>query len=549
MLGELKFNDLRFRLGVLLALALAPLLIVSVLASFSEYISARNQDVENLQLRAETAIADVTRQVELGGVLAEVLSLQSDEGQCPPDLTRISREFPKVRNIIVNDADGAFVCSLKETSPILGSPRELQAGLTPMDKTALRTMVIDYAEGGPALVTSTIHQDFVAGIRANTFYIIHDFELLSGVIDFRDSSVDMDVFIVNELGVPLFGNPEYENQLPDLTPLPEDGETIVRNIQINGKNKQVVITDGLRSEFYTVIIRDTPLRAYFKHGGNILSSMMPVFAWLFGFLAIWLATDRLILKHLRQLRGTALMFARGRSEQRVGEMNNPPDEIYELGRTFDLMADKISGREAELKDNLEEKEVLLREIHHRVKNNLQIIISLLNIQERKIKDKVARKTITDIRNRVNAISLVHRSLYEGDQLQTIDVETYLVRLVPDMSRALIKPGQNIRVDLSCDVPPMDVETAIPVAQFIIEAFTNAVQHALPKGGEIKIKLAKREDNIKVCVSDSGPGFNFDEVQMGTGSRLIQGFARQLSGEVERNYKDGFMTTSLIFPKK
>lgn len=285
----------------------------------------------------------------------------------------------------------------------------------------------------------------------------------------------------------------------------------------------------------------------FMHGRLIILAVS-VLAWVFGYFAIWLATDKMVFSHLRRIKFMSDQFSTGDLSARVGSMDEAPSRIVALGHAFDNMAENVSEREARLLDNLHEKEVLLREIHHRVKNNLQIIISLLNMQERKLKDEVCVDAIKETRSRINAIALVHRGLYEGNDLRVIDMQDFLSRLVKELQRGLGARTQGIQVDM--DVAPLRFEpdTAIPVALFIVEGLTNAIRHGVPNGGKVDIRLIEKDNSVCVYVADNGAGSQGPIVK-GTGSKLMKGFARQLFGEIRLdNSVDGYRA-SLTFPHK
>ena len=215
--------------------------------------------------------------------------------------------------------------------------------------------------------------------------------------------------------------------------------------------------------------------------------------------------------------------------------------IKTLGYSFDNLADTLAKREADIRDSLDEKETLLREIHHRVKNNLQIIISLLNMQERKSKNAHELGAITETRSRINAIALVHRGLYESNDLRYVNMEHFLKRLVNELSNALGMKAQNIRTDIVVDCEPMEADTATPVALFIVEALTNAVKHGVHNGGNIIISIIQKNDDVRVSILDDGKGFDAKKKHaVGTGTKLIKGFARQLGGKIDvRNDGAGY----------
>jgi two-component sensor histidine kinase len=215
--------------------------------------------------------------------------------------------------------------------------------------------------------------------------------------------------------------------------------------------------------------------------------------------------------------------------------------IKTLGYSFDSLADTLAKREADIRDSLDEKETLLREIHHRVKNNLQIIISLLNMQERKSKSAHELDAITETRSRINAIALVHRGLYESTDLRYVNMEVFLNRLVDELSLALGMKKQNIQLDIKVNCEPMEADTATPVALFVVEALTNAVKHGVNNGGDVEITLTQKNENVTVSIQDNGTSFDENTQHIvGTGTKLIRGFARQLGGTIDvRNDRSGY----------
>lgn len=279
---------------------------------------------------------------------------------------------------------------------------------------------------------------------------------------------------------------------------------------------------------------------------SVLMMLLCLSALVFAYAAIWISTDRLIFSPLRKIRLASMRFAGGDFEARVADLNRSPEKISLIGTTFNEMADHISVREARLLDNLVEKETLLREIHHRVKNNLQIIISLLNMQERKLTDLAGLDAIQETRSRINAIALVHRGLYEGDDLRLIRMDVFLKRLVAELESGLEVEDAGIDVSLEVGCDTMEPDSVIPVALFIVEALSNSVKHGLPKGGLIQIVLECENQDVTVSVVDNGQGTPADSLN-GVGYKLMRGFARQLGGEfVIQSRKKGHGVT-LKFP--
>ncbi|WP_371395346.1 sensor histidine kinase [Fretibacter rubidus] len=278
--------------------------------------------------------------------------------------------------------------------------------------------------------------------------------------------------------------------------------------------------------------------------GRLAPVFLALASLLFAFIAVWVATDALVFKHLKVIERASRDFSTGDLSARVGALSKAPQRVQELAQSFDTMADTISQREAAMSDSLIEKEVLLREIHHRVKNNLQIIISLLNMQERKITDPSGLNVINEARNRINAIALVHRGLYEGDDLRVIDMQLFLDRLVHELKIGLGTDALDVSIETDFQAETFQPDTAIPIALFIVEALTNAIQHGVPGGGTVWISLKRDNEKVTVSVKDSGPGMMKNK-KASTGSKLIKGFARQLSGRIKMDDTFGHHV-SLIF---
>ena len=205
-----------------------------------------------------------------------------------------------------------------------------------------------------------------------------------------------------------------------------------------------------------------------------------------------------------------------------------------------------------ISETLNEREVLLQEIHHRVKNNLQVVSSLLNIQSKYLNDESARKAVLEGRDRIQSMALVHEKLYQSENLSRIDVKEYLEELVNtlfqsyDVSEDRIKLASNIgSIDLSID-------TTLQVGLLINELVSNALKHAFPaeKHGTISLSLIKKDDVHEVEVSDDGIGINSpDDLEKSYGYRIIRSISRGLNGTILMSDQAEKGTTfKLMFPQ-
>lgn len=196
---------------------------------------------------------------------------------------------------------------------------------------------------------------------------------------------------------------------------------------------------------------------------------------------------------------------------------------------------KLKDAENQMRASLNEKEVLLKEIHHRVKNNMQVISSLLNLQGKQIRDEQARSIFHDSQNRVKSMALIHESLYQTDDLSHIDFAEYLRKLITHISRSYQTQAENIKMKVNIGDIALGVDMAVPCGLIINELISNSLKHAFPagRGGEILIDLTARDGGYKLTLSDDGIGLPKDldiERAKSLGLKLVRTLTEQLRGE-------------------
>jgi two-component sensor histidine kinase len=187
--------------------------------------------------------------------------------------------------------------------------------------------------------------------------------------------------------------------------------------------------------------------------------------------------------------------------------------------------------------SLKEKEVLLKEVHHRVKNNLQVISSLLSLQAQHTRDVSARRLFADSQSRVQSIALVHEALYRSKDLARIRLDEYVHNLVERLFHAHSGPGDQIRASLDLSGVELSVGRAIPCGLIINELVTNALKYAFPDGrlGTVEVALRHVDAKIELVVGDDGVGLPPEVDPRGTASLgldLVLTFAEQLEAEVD-----------------
>jgi len=231
--------------------------------------------------------------------------------------------------------------------------------------------------------------------------------------------------------------------------------------------------------------------------------------------------------------------------------------VYILGGVFGkdiLKAHRaLKTSKDEIEKRIDEKEMLLREVHHRVKNNLQTVSSLLNLQAKNSSNDAIKNLVSSSQNRVNSMAIIHEMLYVRDNLSQIEFRSY----VQELTEYLIKSaeGKSRNVIINIDIPDirLGIDTAIPLGLLINEAVTNSLKYGFVEKhkGQIDIKLSKQDNGNTYILGISDNGIGFDkELDFRTtkslGLKLIHNLARQLKGSVKRELSTQGTNYSIAF---
>ncbi|GAB4421133.1 MAG: hypothetical protein OHK0039_35560 [Bacteroidia bacterium] len=211
----------------------------------------------------------------------------------------------------------------------------------------------------------------------------------------------------------------------------------------------------------------------------------------------------------------------------------------------------LAEKNALIAASLADKEILLREIHHRVKNNLQVISSLLSLQARQVSDPEALRTLEEGRNRVRTMALIHQHLYQEETLVGVDTRAYIAGLVQQLAGSYAVGA----VEVYLDIAPvkLDVDVMIPMGLILNELLSNAFKYAFAAGqpGDIFVSLRDTPGGLCLDVRDTGPGLppGFDPDQAQTlGYRLVRAFARKLQAQLSLTNQRGACVSLCIPPE-
>ncbi len=307
--------------------------------------------------------------------------------------------------------------------------------------------------------------------------------------------------------------------------------------------------------------RTSPLKriALLLVGASLGAAQFPLFDWygvivpviapliVFAVTGLFSLVHDLIAAGAEQLRLRRQVLEKKREQEILTRANAELE-----GRVAERTAELTQSNTA-LTGLLEEKTVLLKEIHHRVKNNMQVISSLLSLQAGHIKDAGALEVFTESRNRVRSMALVHEKLYQTQDLSKIDFQDYLKALTSGLVSSFMGRGSLVKISSAVDEIMLGVDAAVPCGLIVNELVTNCFKYAFPAGqpGEIRISMKRAVDaQLQLSVSDNGVGFPHDVDFRNTeslGMQLVTTLADQLEGSVAM--RNGCGTTfEITFPE-
>jgi PAS domain S-box-containing protein len=263
--------------------------------------------------------------------------------------------------------------------------------------------------------------------------------------------------------------------------------------------------------------------------------------------AVRAANKPILLEYRLLTKAGRIVWVRDEDKIMYNEANQP---AYLQGIMFDITTHKLA--EEQIKTSLQEKEVLLKEIHHRVKNNLQVISSLLNLQSNYIQDPQTLKIFQDSQNRVRSMALIHEKLYRSENLAQIDFGDYIQELTAFLFRAQNAHEQGITLNLHTDRTLLNIEKAVPCGLIVNELISNTLKHAFPngRGGQIRIEFHTNGHNqLNLVVADDGIGFPADldfQATESLGMQLVNTLTDQLDGIISLERQPG-TKFSIRFP--
>lgn len=362
--------------------------------------------------------------------------------------------------------------------------------------------------------------------------------------------------LASSTGMDDLGAFERRGVVPEALNIPPDG-LLVQPDASNPFNRPTAVVPMVEGEVYVLGLWT---ESGMGRATAALARGVPIFPllmWLASLAVAWLTISSLILRPLAQMSRQMRRYRAETPESARVSLPDAPREIAEIAGNYNALLGRVAADTAQLKDNLAEKETLLREVHHRVKNNLQLITSILNIQMRQASDVRARRILSRVQDRVMSLASVHRALYAGARLQEARADHLLRDIMASVVDHAPPLPEGVELSMAFEPVVLDPDQVVPLALLATEAMTNAVKNVRRDGaGACRIRVGLRAAGTRQVVfvmentcapvatpppesapegsgagRDDGPPGETDP-GAGLGSRLIASFAAQLGGAVE-----------------
>ena len=540
--------SIRLRLGLALALALTPVLALGGLQAWMGFRSdAHTRQVQLVEATERSAIT-ARAQVAAAQTLLESVTPQTVGFECTPRLAELVTRLKGYANLVRMDETGRVQCSARDvrSDPAERRGREwfkrLQAGerftLSPSVSAQTPEIVAAERVDGP---DGAFRGAMVAGIPLDSLRP-----------DPRDPALPSSTAaaLVDGRGhLLLASDPKAFAPFPNgRWSAAADGRPYTARTARGELRTQVAarLLDG--ADLYVMLSAPEPGLWSWARLNPLNAVGLPLLAWLLAVAVVWFVTDRVVVRWLGYLDRIATLYARGRFSVRPVKAERAPAEIRELAQSLDAMADAIVSRDRDAREHLAQKDALMREIHHRVKNNLQVITSLLNMQQRSLTDPEARAAMYDTRQRITALALIYRALYQSPDLRRVDVRQFLEELIAQVVQGEgAGRGGPVRTELVSDDLEIDPDKLAPLALFAVEALTQARKAAAATGGTIAVRFAVADD-VTLEIEDDGPP-DAGPAPGDVGRTLMTAYARQLRGVSETTTgQGGGRVQRLCFPR-
>ena len=556
-------ENVRVRLAILVLIAAVPLLLLAGTIVWQNYRMALDVSVHAAARWRESAVA--RHEAAVGGAEQMLVALSQTAGLLDADpeacrrslLNVLSIQQERYSNFALLGLDGAIRCSAKALSADtrrmlaarnVGLLKEVSATrsftLGPVrESPIIKSQVIPAFM--PLVVNGQLAGILYAGLRIDWFAskagdLIPELHAV-WIVD-RSSKITQ-VATLGSAGLP------PEAALQALL----GGDSVIEAQSADGK--PYAYASAALGHGYRLLIAYPAMLDQAAAEQVLLRRILQLaILLLLGLTAVAIGTHVALVQPLDQLSQAVRRWRVG-GKFDPQSMRSAPLELRELAQSFAEATRSAADHAARNEAAVAQQELLMKEIHHRVKNNLQIVASLLNLQASRIKQPEAKAEFASARDRVRALATLHRHLYSQGEVHTINMRLFLTELCGQLFAAMgEREGTRISLNIEASELQMSSDQAVPLSLIVTEAVSNALKYAFPNGrsGTVEVCLTGSADEAELTISDDGVGIPAGraETEMGVrdglGLTLIRGFARQLGATL--NVKEDHGTTySLVLP--
>lgn len=549
--------SLRAQVAVLLAIAISPIGAVGIsqaLFTVREATElAEGALSDKTRLAADEERAAITEAFGAAHGLSAALPVRPEEqAACSELMERFVASDPKYVFALVVQPDGSVNCASGRQRPAFVAAFDVQRMRQEPQRRVRLTGRDDVLQDAVLNLVEPVYRE---GAFAAYLVVSVPSSLLTTLVRASDEDVDFRLALFDRDGT-VFAQDAGEVGDLDWGPVgrPLAGESGVVEQVFTGRSRlgewrSYAIVPVFRDDIYALgSWRESDLEGA-SWRRTSLAILFPAAMWILALGVSYFAVHRLAVRHITYLSRVMRAFESGRRGIRARGLQEAPIELRELGVTFDRLAETIERDETALGHAVEEKTTLLKEVYHRVKNNLQLVISMMNIQMRRAGSDTEKAAIARLQERVMGLAAVHQKLYQASDLSAVRCDELLREIIFNLCGAPTERGGRVRVETELAPLVLGPDQAIPMALFATETLINALKHGRAGGdGWIRVKLAETDDG-QLCFSVANAAPKRKAAQdeaSGIGSQLIRAFARQLGGEVEIGVKDGIFEVLLEF---
>ena len=524
-----------------MAIALLPILLLGAFQAQAEFRRQAEDRRADLQFAAERTAQAAKSRLDSASVLLSALAAEASGPICGPRLAALVQRLDGYDALYRIGAGGQVACDSRPT------PAADQAGFTQApwfqrlrqgEDVTLSRAAADISDT-PALIIGA-RSERPRGVFAGAMAAVLPLAELQPDIadpslpnDAQAALTDAEGRVLVSTDIRAFTFKKGPGLLGWVERAREGQSSVFEADDARGEHRDYAGAALAGRDIYVVISAPSPGLLSWARLNPIGVLILPLAAWVTAFAAIMLVSERIVVRWLDYLERIAALYARGRYSVRPVQAAHAPAEIRRLAQTLDELAEAIAARDASLNESLSEKDALMREIHHRVKNNLQIISSLLSMQQRALKDEPAKAALGDTRQRISALALIYRTLYQSDDIRHADAREFMTELVGQLVASESGRGYTVTSSIDADSLVVDPDKLAPLALWLVEAITNAQKHAFAgRGGALQVRFRVQGDTSVLEVQDDGPGSSDEAVRSGVGRTLMGAFAKQLRGQVQ-----------------